>query len=240
MVAFAKRSTVLSYGSQDNVKINLSMEMQTPSLPVSSPPPFWSKARRYLIKADPVLATILKRHRSEKLVPRGDAFFSLARSIIGQQISVKAAQSVSDKLAAELGEITITTVATAGRKRLRGCGLSKQKSLCLYELANHFKEGALNTQQWHNLDDQAVIKQLTQFKGIGPWTAEMFLIFHMMRPDVLPLADLGIQKAMRVNFNKGTSMSKEEMVAKAEPWRPWRSVAVWYLWRSLDPLPVAY
>ena len=122
---------MLSYGSQDNVKINLSMEMQTPSLPVSSPPPFWSKARRYLIKADPVLATILKRHRSEKLVPRGDAFFSLARSIIGQQISVKAAQSVSDKLAAELGEITITTVATAVGSGYEVVGYPS-KNLCTF------------------------------------------------------------------------------------------------------------
>ena len=203
-------------------------------------PKFWNKGKLYLSKKDKVLKSIIDNYPNDYLSININYFHCLLNSIIGQQISVKAAQSVSDKLAAELGEITITTVATAGRKRLRGCGLSKQKSLYLYDLANHFKEGALNTQQWHNLDDQAVIKQLTQFKGIGPWTAEMFLIFHMMRPDVLPLADLGIQKAMRVNFNKGNSMSKEEMVAKAEPWRPWRSVAVWYLWRSLDPLPVAY
>jgi len=206
----------------------------------ANPPPYWAKARRFLLKEDPILAEILKRHRSEKLIPRKDAFLSLARSIVGQQISVKAAQSVWDKLSVELREITSVTVASTKIERLRRCGLSKQKASYLLELAMHFDQGSINIKEWQNLDDQEIVKLLTKFRGIGPWTAEMFLIFHMERPDVFPIADLGVQKAMRVHFNNGKTMSKEKMVARAQQWRPWRSVAVWYLWRSLDPLPVDY
>ena len=205
-----------------------------------SRPPFWSNARHHLVGADLVLAKIIERCGSEKLVPRNDAFFSLARSIVGQQISVKAAQSIWDRLVKELGGMTVRKVATANQERLRRCGITRQKSGYLLDLAKRFQDGKLDTKGWHRLDDEQVVTNLIQVKGIGRWTAEMFLIFHLLRPDVLPLGDIGIQRAMRLHFNDGDTMSEDAMTVRAEPWRPWRSVAVWYLWRSLDPQPVDY
>ena len=205
-----------------------------------SRPPFWSNARHHLVGADPVLAKIIERCGSEKLVPRNDAFFSLARSIVGQQISVKAAQSIWDRLVKELGGMTVRKVATANQERLRRCGITRQKSGYLLDLAKRFQDGKLDTKGWHRLDDEQVVTNLIQVNGIGRWTAEMFLIFHLLRPDVLPLGDIGIQRAMRLHFNDGDTMSEDAMTARAAPWRPWRSVAVWYLWRSLDPQPVDY
>ena len=212
----------------------------TDSSNATSGPPFWAKARRHLIQTDPVLAQIVKSCGRAQLVPRNDAFFSLARSIVGQQISVKAAQSIWDKLANELGAVTVKKVASANHIRLRVCAITRQKSGYLLDLAAHFQTDKLDTKGWRKLDDEQVIKDLIQVKGIGRWTAEMFLIFHLLRPDVLPLGDIGIQRAMRLHFNGGKTMSDDAMISKAEPWRPWRSVAVWYLWRSLDPEPVDY
>ena len=206
----------------------------------SSRPPFWLKARRHLIGADPMLSAIIKCCASEHLLPRNDAFFSLARSIVGQQISVKAAQSIWNRLVEELGGMNVVKVASTNSERIRSCGVTRQKSAYLLDLAQHFQDGKLETQSWKRLDDEHVIKDITQVKGVGRWTAEMFLIFHLLRPDVLPLGDIGIQKAMRLHFNDGDPMSEDAMTARAEPWRPWRSVAVWYLWRSLDPQPVDY
>ena len=210
------------------------------SLDATSSPLFWAEARRHLMRADPVLAQIIKSCGRAQLAPRNDAFFSLARSIVGQQISVKAAQSIWDRLVNELGNITIQKVGSANQEQLRGCGITRQKSGYLLDLAMHFQNDKLDTTRWHKLDDEEVIKDLIQVKGIGRWTAEMFLIFHLLRPDVLPLGDIGVQRAMRLHFNRGETMSADAMILKAEPWRPWRSVAVWYLWRSIDPAPVDY
>ena len=205
-----------------------------------SRPPFWLNARHHLLGSDPVLAKIIENCGSKQLVPRNDAFFSLARSIVGQQISVKAAQSIWDRVVKELGGMTVRKVATANQERLRRCGITRQKSGYLLDLAKRFQDGKLDTKGWHRLDDEQVVTNLIQVKGIGRWTAEMFLIFHLLRPDVLPLGDIGIQRAMRLHFNDGDTMSEDAMTVRAEPWRPWRSVAVWYLWRSLDPQPVDY
>ena len=212
----------------------------TDSSDALSQPLFWSKARRHLLGADPVLAKIMERCGPEQLVPRNDAFFSLARSIVGQQISVKAAQSIWDRLVKELGGMTVIKVAAANQERLRSCGITRQKSGYLLDLAKHFRDGKFGTQGWNKLDDEQVIENLIQVRGVGRWPAELFLIFHLLRPDVLPLGDIGIQKAMRLHFNDRNPMSEDAMRAKAEPWRPWRSVAGWYLWRGLDPHPVDY
>ena len=203
-------------------------------------PPFWAKARRHLLASDPDLGQIIKRCGSGKLIARNDAFFSLARSIVGQQISVKAAQSFWDKLDGNLGGVTADNISNTTTEEIRKCGVTRQKSTYLISLAHHFIEGGLDKQKWQALEDAEVINIVTRIKGIGPWTAEMFLIFHLLRPDVLPLGDIGIQKAMRLNFNNGERMTEQQMIDRANPWKPWRSVASWYLWRSLDPLPVDY
>ena len=136
--------------------------------------------------------------------------------------------------------MTPGAVASQTKDALHGCGLSRPKARYLLSLAEHFTEGALDQESWHRMDDDAVIERLVQMKGIGRWTAEMFLIFHLLRPDVFPVADIGIQKAIASHFNDGVRPGPDEMVAIAEPWRPWRSVASWYLWRSLDAVPVEY
>ena len=203
-------------------------------------PEYWDEAARELAARDPVLAKLAKRYEGLALGSRGDAFSTLARAIVGQQISVKAAQSVWDRLVSEVSEITPPNVSAADTARLRTCGLSAQKAAYLLDLAQRFSSGALDPTRWNALEDEALIAELTQVKGIGRWTAEMFLIFYMARPDVLPLDDIGLQRAMSLHYNAGKPLSKLKMRRIGNGWSPWRSVATWYLWRSLDPLPVQY
>ena len=206
----------------------------------TDPAPYWGEACRTLANTDPVLAMMIEAAGGATLRPRRDPFFSLARSIVGQQISVKAAESVWQKLIDQVQTMAPQAVAAHDEDSLRACGLSRQKALYMISLAQHFLDGSLALDKWPDMDDEAVIKELTQVKGIGRWTAEMFLIFHLVRPDVLPVADIGIQKAMRNHYTNGEKPNADRMLAIAEPWRPWRSVAVWYLWRSLDAIPVEY
>jgi DNA-3-methyladenine glycosylase II len=203
-------------------------------------PEYWDEAARQLGARDTVLSKLTTRYPGLALGSRGDAFSTLARAIVGQQISVKAAQSVWDRLVAEVTTMTPANLAAADLARLRTCGLSGQKCAYLLDLAERFVSGALDPARWNELDDEALILELTQVKGIGRWTAEMFLIFFMARPDVLPLDDIGLQRAMSLHYNAGRPLSKLKMRRIGGAWAPWRSVATWYLWRSLDPLPVQY
>jgi DNA-3-methyladenine glycosylase II len=123
---------------------------------------------------------------------------------------------------------------------LRACGLSKQKVEYIRDLARHFESGAINPRRFKLLADEELIQALCDVRGIGRWTAEMFLIFHLRRPDVYPLQDIGLIRAVEKHYLGGKRASKQEIVAVGEQWRPWRTVATWYLWRSLDPFPVEY
>jgi DNA-3-methyladenine glycosylase II len=203
-------------------------------------PAYWARAKRELKNADPVLGSLILRYKGLTLASRGDAFQTLARSIIGQQISVKAAQSVWDRFAATAVDMQPERVLKLSEVQLRGCGLSGQKVKYLRDLSERFSGGALDVARWHTLDDETLITDLTQVKGIGRWTAEMFLIFYLTRPDVFPLGDLGLQRAMSLHYNQGRAMSDRRIAALSKLWTPWRSVATWYLWRSLDPVPVEY
>jgi len=203
-------------------------------------PSYWRKATRELAARDAVLKRLIAEFKALPLGSRGDAFCTLARAIVGQQISVKAAQSVWNRLAAELSGVTAAAVAGADAPRLRACGLSNQKTGYLQDLAARFRRGALDADKWPQLDDETLIAELVQVKGIGRWTAEMFLIFYMTRPDVLPLDDIGLQRAMRLHYNHGRPLSRRRMGRIGNAWAPWRSVATWYMWRSLDPIPVEY
>ena len=131
-------------------------------------------------------------------------------------------------------------VASTDLQALRQCGLSARKAEYLTDLAGHFTSGRLDPRAWTALDDEALIEALVDVKGIGRWTAEMFLMFHELRPDILPVDDIGVQKAIARHFNGGDWLPKEALFAVADLWRPWRTVATWYLWRSLDPIPVEY
>ena len=166
-------------------------------------PAYWAQATQELASRDPVIASIAASSAGLTLRSRGDAFATLARSIVGQQISVKAAESVWQKFAAALQVVNPASVAAHPVEALRACGLSGSKVVYLQDLAVHFEKGTLNPARWPDLSDDELIEQLTRVRGIGRWTAEMFLIFYMMRPDILPLADLGVQKAMRLHYNHG-------------------------------------
>ena len=203
-------------------------------------PSYWKQANQELAQRDGVLRRLIKTHSGLAMRSRGDAFVTLARSIVGQQISLKTAETVWQKILSTVPSISAKDIAGADSTALRNCGLSSNKALYLQDLAQSFLNGSLNVADWERLNDDELIAELTQVKGIGRWTAEMFLIFYMMRPDVLPLDDIGLQRAMSMHYNKNRPLSKLKMRAIAKDWVPWRSVATWYLWRSLDPIPVEY
>jgi len=203
-------------------------------------PAYWTRAKRQLSAADPVLGALIVRYRGLTLASRGDAFQTLARSIVGQQISVKAAQSVWERFATVVGDMQPRRVLKLSADQMCGCGLSGQKVSYLSDLSERFANGTIDVARWHAMDDETLITDLTQVKGIGRWTAEMFLIFYLTRPDVFPLGDLGVQRALSLHYNKGKPLSDRRIAMLSKLWTPWRSVATWYLWRSLDPVPVAY
>jgi DNA-3-methyladenine glycosylase II len=203
-------------------------------------PAEWQRAAGILARRDPVLRRVIRDQAGKQVRFRDDAFFSLARSIVGQQISVKAAESVWTRLGAALGEVTPAAVARADVETLRGCGLSARKVEYLGGLAERFVAPGFDARRWHALPDAEVIADLVRLRGIGRWTAEMFLIFHLRRPDILPVDDLGLQKAVSLLYNGGLPLSRDELAGVGQRWAPWRSVATWYLWRSLDPVPVEY
>lgn len=200
-------------------------------------PSYWPQAAEELSQRDAVLRALIRNSDGLQLHSRGDAFMTLARSIVGQQISVQAAESVWRKLLESVGALGPAAIARMDPARLRACGLSSKKSGCLIDLAEHFLDGSLDVARWGERDDEQLVAQLTRVKGIGRWTAEMFLIFFMLRPDILPIDDIGLQRAMSLHYNNGRPLSKLKMRQIAQRWQPWRTVATWYLWRSLDTVP---
>jgi DNA-3-methyladenine glycosylase II len=202
-------------------------------------PAYWSTATQALAACDPVLAALIARHRALEVGSRGDAFQTLARAVVGQQISVKAAQSVWARLVAAAGVMTPAAIVAADVATLRAAGLSVRKAEYVQDLARHFAAGAIDMQSWPELDDETIIAQLIEVRGIGRWTAEMFLIFNLARPDVLPLADLGLQRALQLNYGRGRPLGQRRLHRVTRAWAPWRSVATWYMWRSLEVVPVA-
>ncbi len=207
-------------------------------------PAYWDEACKHLSKRDRVMRKLIPRYAEGRLQSRGDAFTTLARSVVGQQISVKAAQTVWERVVevVEGASPSLRPVAVlgTGATRLRAAGLSARKVEYLTDLAHHFESGAVHVGQWESMDDEAIIDELVAIRGIGRWTAEMFLIFHLMRPNVLPLDDVGLLKGISVNYFSGEPVSRAEAREVGDAWAPFCSVATWYIWRSLDPLAVAY
>ena len=202
-------------------------------------PDYWERATRALAKADPVMRALVKRHPDITIRRRGDAFTTLARAITGQQISVKAAQSVWNRVleaCGKPGKLSAATVLALDPPLLRACGLSQRKADYIRDLASKFTAGELKPRRWKTSDDETIIEELIQVKGIGRWTAEMFLMFNLHRPDVLPVDDLGLRNAIAVHYHDGEKVSIDAIRAIGEAWKPWRSVATIYLWRSLDPI----
>jgi len=203
-------------------------------------PEYWEDARKYLTRRDRVMKRLIPQFGNASLQSRGDAFTTLARSIVGQQISVKAAQSVWERFSALPRRVTPANVLKLKVDDMRQAGLSARKIEYLVDLALHFDSGAIHVEAWRGMQDEEIIAELVGIRGIGRWTAEMFLIFHLMRPNVLPLDDIGLITGISRNYFSGDPVSRSDAREVAAAWNPYCSVATWYIWRSLDPLPVAY
>ena len=207
-------------------------------------PDYWDEAAKALARRDPVLRKLRAQFRDISLLRLNDPFTTLARAITGQQISVKAAQSVWLRVVTVSGgtpnRIAPVAVLALADDALRGCGLSSRKGEYIRDLATRFSDGSIRPRRWRTMDDEAVIAELVAVKGIGRWTAEMFLMFSLLRPDVLPVDDIGLQRAVELHYNDGERLTIQQLREIGAAWAPWRSVATWYLWRSLDPIPVEY
>jgi DNA-3-methyladenine glycosylase II len=204
------------------------------------PPKFWNKAKVYLRKKDKRLGKIIESYPKDFLFSKSDPFMTLARSIVGQQISVKAAQSVWDRLEMKIVKVNPLNIKKIHSNSLKSVGLSRQKVLYLKNLSEAFIKDKIKIKLWSKMSDEDVIQDLIQIKGIGRWTAEMFLIFNLCRADVFPLDDIGMIKGLCKIYNLNYPINKDEVLKIGNRWKPYRSVATWYLWRSLDPIPVEY
>ena len=217
-----------------------SVELAEVPGPAETVPEYWAEACRHLVKKDRVMKRLIPRFGDACLQSRGDAFSTLARSIVGQQISVKAAQAVWHRFAALPRKVTPGNVLKLKVDDMRAAGLSARKVEYLVDLSIHFDAGTVHVKDWAAMDDEAIIAELIAIRGIGRWTAEMFLIFYLMRPNVLPLDDVGLINGISHNYFSGEAVSRSDAREVAAAWAPYCSVATWYIWRSLDPVPVEY
>ena len=201
-------------------------------------PPYWAEAKAELMRRDRIMNKLIPQFGDMHLRGHPDPFTTLARSIVGQQVTVKAAEAAWTKLRALCPKMTPAQVLKAGAEPVSACGLSKRKTEYILDLAGHFKDKRVHADQWSEMADEAVIAELVQIRGITRWTAEMFLIFNLLRPNVLPLDDAGLIQGISQNYFSGEPVSRSDAREVAANWEPWRTVATWYLWRSLDPIPV--
>ncbi|HHJ40534.1 MAG: hypothetical protein AXA67_10335 [Methylothermaceae bacteria B42] len=202
-------------------------------------PSYWPEATDYLSRRDTVMADLIRRY-PETLERRGDSFQTLARAIVGQQISIIAADSVWERLEQVAGEVTPDSLMVLPPDQLQSAGLSRSKVNYLRNIAKVYLERAITDEYWQNQPFEQTRKELLAIKGIGPWTVEMFAIFHLHEPDIFSPADIGVQKAIARLYFEGEPVGKTELEAFSHRWCPYRTVALWYLWRHLDPVPVIY
>jgi len=220
--------------------MNQALKATESAAPLLTAPAYWTDACKHLMKKDRVMKRLIPRFGAACLQSRGDAFVTLARSVVGQQISVKAAQTIWDRFARLPQALTPQQVLRLKIDDMRAAGLSARKVEYLVDLALHFDSARVHVDDWSRMDDEAIIAELVAIRGIGRWTAEMFLIFHLMRPNVLPLDDVGLINGISQCYFSGDVVSRSDAREVAQAWDPYRTVATWYIWRSLDPLPVAY
>jgi len=206
---------------------------------MKKPPNYWKDGKNFLSKKDKVLKKIIGKFDGF-LKTRKDPFFSLCRSIVGQQISVKAADAVWMKFEKKIGIINPGNVLKVSKQTLRGCGFSRQKIDYLRVLSKAFLDGDLNLKYLNKLSDEEAIKYLIRLKGIGRWTAQMFLIFNLRRKDIFPEKDIGLLKAICMQYKKKYPLSETQIGLFKRKWSPYSTIATWYMWRSIDPVPVEY
>lgn len=202
--------------------------------PVQLLPDYWEEAKQQLMQRDRIMARLIPQFGDVQLTGKGEPFSTLVRSLISQQISEKSAEAVWLRFLALCPKCSPSQVVKAGAENLAGCGLSKRKTEYILDLAEHFKVKRVHVELWAEMDDEAVIAELVQIRGIGRWTAEMFLIFNLLRPNILPLDDPRLIKGISVNYFSGEPVSRSDAREVAANWEPWRTVATWYLWRSLE------
>lgn len=199
-------------------------------------PSYWENAKTELMKRDRIMRRLIPQFGDLYLIGRDDSFTTLTRSIIAQQISGGAANLLWQRFLEVCPSSTPAQVIKAGAEKLSSCGLSKRKTEYILDLAEHFKEKRVHVDNWVMMSDEDVISELIQIRGIGRWTAEMFLIFNLLRPNILPLDDPGLLRGISINYFSGEPVSRSDLREVAANWEPWRTVATWYLWRSLDPV----
>lgn len=199
-------------------------------------PAYWDQACADLVERDRILKNLIPKFGPVHLLSRNDPFIMLARSVVGQQISVATAKAIWQRIEHAYPKLVPLQFIKLGHDRLMACGLSKRKTEYIFNLARHFISGALHVGKWTSMIDEDVIAELTQIRGIGRWTAEMFLIFNLARANVLPLDDFGLIRAISVNYFSGEPVTRSEAREVAANWEPWRTVATWYMWRSLEIL----
>ena len=202
-------------------------------------PEYWSDACAELCVKDPVLAKVIKKYPEPILTSKGDLFSTLIRSIVGQQISVLAADAVWGRFSALVGEISPEMILKPTPEALKNCGLSARKVEYIRGISETWTKEYAEI-DWEVLSDDEVKRKLIALRGVGPWTAEMILMFSLLRPDVFPIDDIGAIRAIENIYNGGEVMSKEDLLDQAENWAPWRTVATWFLWRTIDDEPVEY
>lgn len=207
---------------------------------INKPPIFWQNAKKALSAKDKKLSKIIESYPNDFLFSKSDPFFTLARSIVGQQISIKAAQSVWDRLEIKIKKIKPEIILKTHSSTLKSVGLSRQKVKYLKNLADAFIEKKIKINLWDKMNDEEIVQDLIQIKGIGRWTAEMFMIFNLCRADIFPLDDIGMIKGLCKLYKISYPTEREKIIKIGKKWKPYRSVATWYLWRSLDPIPVEY
>ena len=205
----------------------------------TKPPHYWYRAKKFLSKKDKKLAKIINKYDGY-LVSRNDPFYSLCRSIIGQQISVKAADSIWLKFEKIIKKIKPINLIKLSNAKLASIGLSRQKILYLKIIAKEFLNKTLDIKTLQKMSDDEAIKSLVRIKGIGIWTAQMFLIFNLKRSNIFPFSDIGLIRAISRNYKKEYPLKKDELDYFKNKWHPYSTVATWYMWRSIDPVPVAY
>ena len=201
-------------------------------------PEYWERAKKELSEKDEILSKLIIQYDDLELISRGDLFYTLIRSIIGQQISVKAASTVWSRFTEKVGEITPENILLRDSEELRSCGLSLRKVEYVQGISESWS--TYSNYEWEKMDDETLIKKLIQLRGVGRWTAEMILIFTLLRPDVFPLGDIGMIRGIEKTYNSSEKMSMDEIRNISEKWKPWRSVACCYMWSSVDPEPVEY
>ena len=197
----------------------------------------WDKAVTDLSKNDNIIAKIITDYPKERMEMKNDTLHTLVRSVVGQQISVRAADAIWNRLdEACNNSITENNLLELSIEDMRETGLSNTKSNYIMNIVN----ANLSKLDWENMNDEEVSNELCKIKGIGPWTADMFLIFRLGRTNILPLGDIGLVNAINLHYNNKEKLSKEKLMKFKEKWSPWCSIATWYMWRSLDPVPVEY